>query len=134
MLDGNEKLIQLADKLYRQHLPSFYSKQQAALSKFQRYRLSNTVFTTLYVTKNFRTAYHRDAGNLPGVMTCLMPIGKFTGGELVFPRWRVAVAFKPGDLLLFDPRQLHGHLPFEGERLSMALFCGAWVAKNGALA
>ena len=47
-----------------------------------------------------------------------MALGGFTGGELVFPRWRIMIAFKPGDLLLFDPQQLHGNLPFEGERLS----------------
>jgi hypothetical protein len=132
MLLGNEQLIKLVDALYQKYLPTHYEKQRAVLAKFPRYRLFGVNFSTIYVAKNFRTAYHRDSGNLPGVMTCLMPMGRFTGGELVFPRWRIAVAFKSGDLLLFDPDQLHGNLPFKGERISMALYCGGWVAKCGA--
>jgi hypothetical protein len=91
--------------------------------------LAKSVFTTVYVAKNFRTAYHRDAGNLRGVMTCLLPMGEFSGGALVLPRFRIAFAFKPGDVLFFNPQELHGNLPFKGERLSAALYCGGWVTK-----
>lgn len=131
MLDGNDRLIKLVDDLYKRYLPSFYAKQKAEVEKAPRWRFWNTVFTTIYLAKNFRTAYHRDGGNLLGVMSALMPMGKFTGGELVLPRWRIAIAFKPGDLLLFDPQQLHGNLPFEGERLSAAFYCERRIAACG---
>jgi hypothetical protein len=128
MLDGNRRLIQLADQLYKEHLPTFYAKQWAAVEKIPHWRLGNTAFTTIYVAKNFRTAYHRDTGNMRGVMSVLMPMGRFTGGELILPRWRIAIAFMPGDLLLFDPQQLHGNLPFEGERLSAIFYCDRLIA------
>jgi hypothetical protein len=47
------------------------------------------------------------------------------------PRWRIAFALQPGDLLLFDPQQLHGNLPFKGRRLSAAFFCARRIAKCG---
>ncbi len=128
LLDGNRPLIELVDALYRQHTPTFYAKQRAEVEKVPRWRLWHTAFTTIYIAKNFRTAYHTDSGNLPGVMSAIMPMGKFTGGELVLARWRIAIAFKPGDLLLFDPQQLHGNLPFEGERLSAVFYCERRIA------
>ena|ERR1700674_384588 len=42
-----------------------------------------------------------------------------------------AFAFTPGDLLLFDPQQLHGNLPFEGERLSAIFYCERRIADCG---
>ena len=132
MLDGNERLVKLVDGLYRQYLPMFYAKQRAELEKVPLWRLWHTVFSTIYLAKNFRTAYHTDHGNLRGVKTALLAMGHFTGGELVLPRWGIAFALQPGGLLFFDPQELHGNLPIEGERLSAAFFCAGRIAKCGA--
>ena len=131
MLLRNKTLIELVDKLYKQYRPNIYAIQRAEMQKAPHFRLWRTVFSTIYLAKNFRTAYHTDSGNLLGVMTALMPMGNFTGGELVLPRWRIAFALKPGDLLLFDPQQLHGNLPFEGKRLSAAFYCARRIAACG---
>jgi hypothetical protein len=132
MIEGNRHLIEHIDSLYAQQLPDVYGHQRSEVEKAgSSWRLWNTVFSTVYLAKNFRTAYHTDRGNLRGVMTALMPTGKFTGGELVLPRWRIAIAFKPGDLLLFDPQQVHGNLPFEGERISAAFYCSRHIADFG---
>ena len=132
MLNGNKRLIKLLDKLYKRYLPTFYAVQRAEVERApSRCQLFNTAFTTGYLAKNYRTAYHRDKGNLLGVMTALMPMGDYTGGELVFPRWRIAIAFKPGDVLFFDPQEVHGNLPFEGERLSAAFYCARHIANCG---
>jgi hypothetical protein len=132
MLEGNRRLIELLDKLYKQYMPTFYAVQDAEVQKApRRCRLWNTVFATIYIGKNFRTAYHYDTGNLRGVMSALMPMGKFTGGELVLARWRVAIAYKPGDLLLLNPQQLHGNLPFRGDRLSAIFYCAGRIADCG---
>jgi hypothetical protein len=129
MLEGNERLIKLVDELYKFHLPDFYARQRAEIEKVPRWRLWQTVFSTIYVAKNFRTAYHYDTGNLRGVMTALLPMGDFADGELVLPRWGIAFALKAGDLLFFDPQQLHGNLPFKGKRLSAAFYCERRIAK-----
>jgi len=123
LLKRNKRLIERVDELYSRNLPTPYARQRAEVDKVPCWRLWDTVFSTIYLAMNFRTAYHHDSGNLKGVMTALMPMGQFTGGELVLPRWRIAFALRPGDLLLFDPQQLHGNLPFVGERLSAAFYC-----------
>jgi hypothetical protein len=121
MLSDTKPLIKLVDALYAHHLPAFYALQRAEVKKAPG-RLWHTAFSSIYIAKNFRTAYHVDRGNLLGTMTAIMPLGKFTGGELVLPRWRIAFAYKPGDLLFFDPQQLHGNLPFKGKRISAAFY------------
>jgi hypothetical protein len=126
MLNGNRQLIELMDKLYKQHLRSNYDIQRSAVEKVP-WRLWNTAFTTMYVARNFQTAYHRD-GNLPGAMTVITPTGIFSGGELALVRWAAVVPYKPGDLLIFDAEELHGNLEIRGERVSLALFCGRWIA------
>jgi hypothetical protein len=128
MLDANRLLIERVDALYAKYVPEAYAKQLTAVRKAPRWRLWNTVFTSVYIAKNFRTAYHYDSGNLRGVMTAILPTGDFTGGELVLARWRIGIAFKPGDLLFFDPQQLHGNLPIFGTRVSAALYCAGGIA------
>lgn len=122
MLDANRELIEQVDRRYRKYLPDLYAKQKET-AKHLPFRMWHTPFTTLYIAKNFRTACHKDSGNLPGVMTAILPLGDFTGGELVLPRWRIGFAYKPGDILYFDPQELHGNLPIQGERISLALYC-----------
>jgi hypothetical protein len=64
-------------------------------------------------------------------MTAITPLGNFSRGALVLLRWRIAIPYKPGDLLLFDAEELHGNLPFEGERLSAAFYCSRHIADFG---
>jgi hypothetical protein len=129
MLNRNKLLIKVVDRAYEYFLSRFYAKQRAEVDKVPHFRLWHTAFSTIYLAKNFRTAYHYDTGNLKGVRTALLPMGDFTGGELVLPRWQIAFALRPGDLLFFDPQQLHGNLPFKGERLSAAFYCERRIAK-----
>jgi hypothetical protein len=132
MLKGNERLIKLVDELYKLYAPAPYERQRTEIEEVPQWRLWDTVFSTIYLARNFRTAYHFDSGNLKGVMTALMPMGNFTGGELVLPRWRLSIAFKPGDILFFDsPAILHGNLPFTGHRLSAAYYCERHIGDCG---
>ena len=131
LLYQNKSLIRRVDRLYAQYERQLHAVQKAEVEKSPNYRLWDTAFTTVYVVRCLRCAYHCDAGNLRNVLSAIMAMGRFTGGELVFPRWRIAIAFKPGDLLLFDPQQLHGNLPFEGARLSAIFYCERNIAECG---
>jgi hypothetical protein len=64
-----------------------------------------------------------------GVMSAIMPMGNFMGGELVIIRWRLSIAYVPGDLLFFNPQNLHGNLPFIGERQSWVFYVHKGIAK-----
>ena len=112
-------------------MPSVRAFQREVVRKNPRARLWHTAFTTVYVLKNAQTAYHRDTGNLPGGMTGLMCCGNFTGAELIMSRWRIAINFQPGDVILFDAKELHATLPFEGERISGAFYCAEYQSRRG---
>ena len=104
---------------FAQLLPERYAAQKAAADKLdKRFRVAeDTVFTTLTVNKTFRTAAHRDAGDLSVGFSNLGVIstGKdFRGGYLVLPQYRVAVNIRPGDLLLINNHEgIHGNTPIE---------------------
>lgn len=124
MLDDNRTLVELTDKLFQKHLPQFREKADLAMQKAPKdFRRWKTAFSSVYLFKGFSSRYHKDTNNLPGVLTAITPVGDFTGGELVLPRWAVKIAFKPGDVVFFDPQQVHGNLPFKGERLCAAFYC-----------
>ena len=70
-----------------------------------------TPFTTITCNKSWRTAAHVDEGDLKdgfGVMCCL---GDFDGCDLVFPRYRTAVRYREGDVLLANVHEVHGNTP-----------------------
>jgi len=108
------------DKGFSELLPQRWAKQRAAANKLDpRFLIDKTVFTTLTVNYNWRTAAHYDAGDLDEGFSNLAGItnkGKgWKGGELVLPQYRAAVALKAGDLLLVaNHTAIHGNLPLTG--------------------
>jgi hypothetical protein len=104
---------------FKKLLPQRFTAQQAAANRIDKRFLvgEDTVFTTLTVNKTFRTAAHRDAGDLGVGFSNLGVIstGKdFKGGYLVLPEYRVAINIRPGDLLLIANHDaIHGNTPIE---------------------
>lgn len=134
-------------------LPNRFAAQQEAANKLDpRFRVSGqkTPFTTITVKKNFRTAAHRDAGDLSDGFSNLTVVAKekeWTGGYLVLPEYRVAIDVRPGDLLLINNHDgIHGNteiMPPEGktveemERISLVCYfrekmleLGSWEYEN----
>lgn len=100
------------DALLKKHAPERYEKQAAVARKSHPdFLIAGTTFSTLTVNKNFRTAYHKDAGNIADGISCMTVIrqGKWTGANLVFPAYRVAVKLDSMDLIIFDPHEFHGN-------------------------
>jgi hypothetical protein len=123
--------LQSLNRGFKELLPWRWSNQKAAADKIdQRYLVPDTVFTTITVNKTFRTACHRDAGDLSSGLSNLLVLsnnGKFTGGYLVFPEYRIAVNVRPGDLLLVNNHEIiHANTPIEceegSERISLVCY------------
>jgi hypothetical protein len=108
-------LVREVSELFRNHVPSRWAAQNAQIQKTHvDFRIADSVFTTITINKNWQTAVHKDAGDLPegfGVLTVLER-GAFDGGYLVLPKFRVAVRLREGDLLLYDVHEWHGNTPF----------------------
>jgi hypothetical protein len=130
-------MIQLADK-FKEMLPLRHGIQDREANKLDsRFRVAGekTPFTTITVNKNFRTAAHRDAGDLHEGFSNLTVVAndkEWQGGYLVLPEYRVAINIRPGDLLLINNHDgIHGNtemLPPEGktveemERISLVCY------------
>jgi len=118
------------DAVFAREVPDRYRAQQEAISRTHPdFTIHGTVFTTVTVNRNFRTAVHKDDGDLKagfGLMTVL-EAGRYEGGYLVFPAFRVAADVRTGDVLLSDVHEYHGNTPLKGrpghwERISCVLY------------
>ena len=129
--------FQEIDRVFRTYAPERWAAQMERVKITpSTYLFKDTSFTTLTINRNFQTAVHKDGGDLQagfGVITCLMA-GRFTGGLLVFPKYRVAVCFGTQDVLLCDVHEWHANTPIVGitgeyERLSCVLYFRENMAK-----
>ena len=118
-------------KGFKEMMPKRYSNQMEAATKIDpEFLVPGTPFTTVTVNKTFRTAAHYDAGDFTEGLSNLLVLsndGKFTGGYLIAPEYRIAVNVRPGDLLLINNHEvMHGNTPIvceEGsERISLVVY------------
>jgi hypothetical protein len=126
--------IQHVAKLFQQTVPDRYAAQLGAATRTHAaYVLPETPFTTVTVNNTVAGAYHTDKGDYaPGFGAMVyFRRGKYNGGELVFPKYGVSYDARHGDVVFFDPHEVHGVVPFrdgegrEGEdwvRLSMVFY------------
>jgi hypothetical protein len=138
--------LQTLSNGFRDLLPQRYEAQmKAARQVDSRFLVPGTPFTTITVNKTFRTAAHYDVGDLNSGLSNLLTLsndGRYTGGYLIAPEYRVAVNPRPGDLLLINNHDvMHGNTPIvceEGsERISLVCYfrekmleLGSWEYEN----
>lgn len=118
------------DNLYRVLVPDAYARQRAMVERTaQDFVIRGTAFTTVTVNRNWQTAVHRDAGDYADGFgnLAVLEAGRYRGGYLCFPRYRVAVDVRSCDFLAMDVHELHGNLPMVGltrrwERVSVVCY------------
>lgn len=116
---------------FKVNLPKRYQEQKKCIDRIDsRFHIPETVFTTITVNKTFRTAAHRDAGDLSRGFSNLSVLSNgidYSGGYLVLPEYRVAINVRPGDLLLINNHEgIHGNTEIKvqtnGERYSIVCY------------
>jgi hypothetical protein len=137
-------LFERVAEYFKEYVPHRYQAQMGkTLQTEPDWRISTTPFTTMTVNNNYPTGVHRDKGDLEEGYSCLMSLrkGSYTGGNLVFPEYRIAVNMQQGDLILMDAHQWHGNTNIvkqsdDAERISLVLyyrtdmmFCGTMEAE-----
>lgn len=71
-----------------------------------------TPFTTITCNNKWRTAAHVDSGDLKQGFGAMVSLGDFEGCDLVFPRYKLTVRYREGDILFADvANQVHGNTP-----------------------
>lgn len=108
-------MFKRVNDLHQEHAPYSWELQNEWAQKTSKdFIIPGTIYTTVTVNKNFRTAAHLDAKNLREGMApmLLMRSGQFTGGKVVLPEWRTAVNLGQGDLIIFrNMIDYHGNTP-----------------------
>lgn len=110
---------------FKTHLPDRYAVQMAEVDRtYAEWVVPGTPFTTVTVNNTYPTGVHQDAGDLEtgfSTLACLRK-GSYTGGNLVFPKYRVALDMQHGDLALIDAHEYHGNT---------AIICACGERRNG---
>jgi hypothetical protein len=85
--------------------------------------IPGTVFTTLTVNVDARTALHKDKGNF-GRIGCMAVFGEGFGGcDLLVPEHDLAFVVREGDLLIFDVTRPHCNSPLAAPgRISVVFY------------
>jgi hypothetical protein len=126
-------LIQHADKWFQRLVPTRHAIQLARARKTSQYQIAKTAYSTITLNYDWRTACHKDKGDLEEGFGNLLVLEKaksgypdcpgFTGGLLGFPRWGVAVDVRQGDFLAMDVHEWHCNTPITGTgRLSIVAY------------
>ena len=106
--------INKTDQFFKELLPTRYAAQKRVAETIDpQLRIGDTAFTTVTINNNFRTACHRDAGDLKegfGNLSCTGK-GEWDGGYTILPEYRVGAKLNPGDVLIMDVHQIHGNTP-----------------------
>ena len=106
------------NQVFQKELPFRWGMQRAAADKLDpKFLISDTVFTTLTINHNWRTAGHRDAGDLNAGFSNISGVGKgWKGYVFTLPEWEVGINLQPGDLLLVNNHEgIHSNTEPEGE-------------------
>jgi len=110
-----EKLVpffQAIARNFREHVPDRYAAQMAQVKQTKpEWMIPGTPFTTVTVNNTYPTGMHTDKGDLEAGFSTLACIrrGEWTGGNLMFPKYRVSVSMQDGDLMLMDAHEWHAN-------------------------
>jgi hypothetical protein len=106
-------LLQAIAKNFEAHVPDRYRAQVTeTMRTAPEWVIEGTPFTTVTVNNTYPTGMHTDKGDLDAgfsTLACLRRGGAYTGGNLLFPEYRVAVNMQDGDLLLMDAHEWHAN-------------------------
>jgi len=108
------------NQLFKQLNPNAWHTQYSVIKKTPQFQIANTIFSTVTINHNWRTACHKDSGDFPNgysaftVIEYCQPNKKgFNGCFLGYPQFGVAVDVHEGDILIKNPHEWHCNTPIQ---------------------
>lgn len=142
-------LLQATAGYLAQYVPDRYAAQAAHAAKAHpEWIVPGTPFSTITVNNSYPTGTHTDKGDLDAGFSSISCYrrGTYTGGQLIFPQYRVAADLHHGDLILMDAHDWHGNVPIHcacgrqlngpcrtcaAERISVVAYCRTKIINCG---
>jgi hypothetical protein len=104
--------VKYLNDLYSELFPENYIIRKNIANKINYGMIPQTIFSTLTLNYNFRTACHVDNGDTS--YSILTTIGEFTGCLVGFPQYGVCINLKENDFLIMNPHEYHCNTEFIG--------------------
>lgn len=104
--------VEYISKKYEELCPEAFARQKKAAENTDDYYLiGESVYSTVTVNENFRTAIHKDAGDFKEGFGNLIVYreGHYEGGYFCLPEFGVALDLHNGDILFADVHKWHGN-------------------------
>ena len=119
-------LIRSINKQFRELIPDRYRIQYKRAHETP-FVIKDTAFSTLTINYNWRTALHKDSGDLQDGFGNLVVLekGNYKGGCTGFPQFGVCVDVRQGDFLGMDVHEWHCNTKLSGKdytRLSLVSY------------
>ena len=111
-------MVQHVASVFKKHAAKAYASQESVANKTHpAYVIPGTPFTTLTINGTVAGAYHTDKGDYHAGMGVISVHrkGAYAGAYLGFPGYGVCADLQDGDVILFDPHEIHGVTPFVAE-------------------
>jgi len=126
-------LIVEADKQFKHLIPERHKNQLSRAKLTPDYEIADTAYSTITLNYDWRTALHKDKGDLEEGFGNLIVLEKsksipgsckdYQGGFLGFPKWGICVDVRQGDFLAMDVHEWHCNTPIQGTgRLSVVCY------------
>ena len=131
--DKTIPLIIEADKQFKNLIPARHQIQLERAKLTPNYQIKDTAYSTITLNYDWRTACHKDKGDLEEGFGNLIVLEKsksssgsckaFKGGYLGFPKWGITVDVRQRDFLAMDVHEFHCNTDIEGTgRLSIVCY------------
>jgi hypothetical protein len=105
---GGLPFIKCINDCYKDSAPEEYEKQRIFSQLSKDFLIADTVFSTVTVNYNFRTALHKDSGDYKAGYGSLVICSKdIEGGLILFPEYKVAIKPNNGDYIMMDVHEYH---------------------------
>ena len=101
-------LIEAMDHQFKTLIPKNHKIQYDHAHK-TKYVIKDTAFSTVTINYNWRTALHKDSGDLKEGFGNLVVLeeGRYKGGCTGFPQYKVAIDVRHGDFLAMNVHEWH---------------------------
>lgn len=96
----------------KEEMPDVYARHLEQAKRHPSWVIPDTALSTVTINVNYESHFHFDVGDFRNGYSTLsvVEIGKYTGGFLVFPRYKIAVDVREGDVLMCQSHvDMHGN-------------------------
>lgn len=116
------------DCIYEELAPEEYKLQKEQIQKCP-VSIYGTVFSTITTNYNFRTACHKDNGDIG--LSCLVVLGNDSKGCYIgFPDYKICVSVMPGDIIIMDSHEYHCNTEIDCSDTNFRLSFVFYLRKN----